>query len=119
MSNDPHPLTHSTHAEVSLHVNTGNSESEPLHITPNPPTPQEQQQAEIAPVLPALNTAYAENRPRLISYLTAGFHNNMSEGVALFDFGEAVETQYAPRNEMTPPSGQRSQQTSRHLILTA
>ena len=72
--------------------------TESAAITPNPPTPAEQVKA----VLPAFNKAYKENRTRLIAYLTAGFHNNMSEGVALHELGTALETTYAPRKAMTP-----------------
>ena len=76
--------------------------SESAAITPNPPTSEELQAEATQAVVPAFTQAYAENRPRLIAYLTAGFHNNMSEGVALHEFADAVETQYAPRKIMTP-----------------
>ena len=76
--------------------------SESAAITPNPQTPAEQIQA----VMPAFNKAYKENRPRLISFLTQGFHNNLSEGVALRELGTALETTYAPRKAMTPAQWQ-------------
>ena len=81
------------------HVSTGNPEPQPLQITPNPLTPAEQVKA----VIPAYKEAWKNNRPRLISYLTAGFHGNLSEGVTLHALGTALETQYAPRKAMTAP----------------
>ena len=79
------------------HVSTGNPEPQPLQITPNPLTPAEQVKA----VIPAYKEAWKNNRPRLISYLTAGFHGNLSEGVTLHALGTALETTYAPRKAMT------------------
>ena len=72
--------------------------SEPLHITPNPPTPQEQVKA----IIPAYKEAYTENRDRLIAYLTQGFFGNLSDGIVLSELGSAIKSEYAPRNAMSP-----------------
>ena len=71
--------------------------SEPATITPNPKTPPEQVHA----VLPAFNTAWKENRQRVIDFLSADFHGNLSEGVVLHALATALETTYAPRKAMT------------------
>ena len=57
-------------------------QSEPATITPNPLTPAEQVHA----VLPAFNTAWKENRQKVIDFLSDGFHGNLSEGVVFKGF---------------------------------
>ena len=71
-------------------------QSEPATITPNPLTPAEQGRA----VLQAFNTAWKENRQRVIDFLSDGFHGNLSEGVVLKAFADAITEQYAPRPAM-------------------
>ena len=73
-------------------------QTEPLSITPNPPTPAEQVKA----VLPAFNSAWKENRQRAIGFLSAEFYGNLSAGVVLHELADAITEQYAPRKEMTP-----------------
>ena len=81
------------------HIRTGNSDpTEPLHITPNPPTPAEQVKA----VIPTYKEAWNFNRDRLIQYLTQGFFGNLSDGIVLSELGTAIKSKYASRNAMTP-----------------
>ena len=81
------------------HIRTGSPDpTEPLHITPNPPTPAEQVKA----VIPAYKEAWNFNRDRLIQYLTQGFFGNLSDGIVLSELGTAIKSKYAPRNVMSP-----------------
>ena len=74
------------------HIRTGKpAEMPPLAITPNP-----------KPVLPAYNKAWNDNCQRVIDFLSYGFQGNISEGIVLFELGEAITKQYTPRKKMTP-----------------
>ena len=45
--------------------------------------------------------AWAENRLRVVQFLSQGFGNNLSEGVVLFELGNMISKIYAPRCNMT------------------
>ncbi len=45
--------------------------------------------------------AWAENRSRVIDFLSQGFGDNLSEGVILFEFGDMISKIYALRCDMT------------------
>ena len=45
--------------------------------------------------------AWAENRSRVLEFLSQGFGNNLSDGVILFELGEMISKIYAPRCDMT------------------
>ena len=71
--------------------------SESAKITPNPPTHAEQVKA----VMPAFNSAWKENRQRVIDFLSEGFFGNLSEGVILKTLADAITEQYNTREKMT------------------
>ena len=45
--------------------------------------------------------AWAENRSRVVQFLSQGFGNKLSEGVVLFELGDMISKIYAPRCNMT------------------
>lgn len=76
------------------HIPTGAvGKTPPPTLTPDPPKPE--------PVIPAFNTAWKENRQRVLDFLAYGFCGNLSEGVVMSEFGDAVTAEYAPRKQMT------------------
>ena len=78
---------------LTRHVRTGKPAQTPrLVITPDLPKPK--------PVIPAFRKAWNENRQRVLDFLAYGFCGNLSEGIVLFELGEAITAEYAQRKKM-------------------
>ena len=45
--------------------------------------------------------AWAENRSRVLDFLSKGFNGKLSDSVILFELGEMISKIYAPRCDMT------------------
>ena len=45
--------------------------------------------------------AWAENRSRVIEFLSQGFGDNLSDSIILFELGDMISKIYAPRRDMT------------------
>lgn len=45
--------------------------------------------------------SWAENRSRVIQFLSQGFGDNLSEGIVLQELGYYISVIYAPRGDMT------------------
>ena len=84
------------------HIRTRLPQQQPAKpiITPKAPAPKPTPKPD--PVLPAFNSAWRDNRRRVLDYLGKGFYGNISDGVLLHELGTAIEAEYAPRKSMTP-----------------
>ena len=49
----------------------------------------------------AFSETWTENRDRVITFLSQGFGNNLSEGIVLEELGYYISVIYAPRCDMT------------------